>query len=446
MDKWVTKITKEPRIKKKSPEPERNFVQARIEDLRKVIPLKRIVELKEKLLELETLAFTNSSISTSSSSSSSTNPDSHPNDPSRISTDVESSILLQLHNLSSMYIALEILEETGIGKIIYRYRKHPNKEISELADTLYQKWRNDAKESIIQREKKQSLGIHTEPSTSCRVTFVQKTIDNISHLSTTSDTKTKRARDTSSSSSDEEVTDLSTTTTIKQAKLITTKQQQQQAFINQQLHNVMYDANIDIEKDIEDWDRVCNLAAQSRYERIQIQQQPPIKPTNINHDRQSSHLSSSLSTNILPVSKSIISTTSIKPSLSPVLIPPPPALPKTGKVSGTIIPSVPNITSILSPSNTMLSSTKTSPETIIPPAINTMNNRHVIQNRTTIQNNHHPHHQIISLTSNKLPVNTKNPLSFHNNSSIPPLPQVPITTHASSRTATSNQLNLISRK
>jgi hypothetical protein len=64
-------------------------------------------------------------------------------------------LLPVLESLNSCFISLEILEETGLGKIMYRLSKHADAAVSSAALALYDRWRADAKQSVLLRERQQ---------------------------------------------------------------------------------------------------------------------------------------------------------------------------------------------------------------------------------------------------------------------------------------------------
>ena len=63
-------------------------------------------------------------------------------------------IIAALKKLEKCLISLEILEESGIGRVIFRLSKHANHDVAGLATTLYLKWRDDAKSQHVQRKRK----------------------------------------------------------------------------------------------------------------------------------------------------------------------------------------------------------------------------------------------------------------------------------------------------
>lgn len=59
----------------------------------------------------------------------------------------EEELLRILRQLDTFYITFDTLQETGLGRIIYRLHKSASPAVKELATTLYVKWRADCKEA-----------------------------------------------------------------------------------------------------------------------------------------------------------------------------------------------------------------------------------------------------------------------------------------------------------
>ena len=95
MDAFVT-TTAHPRRPPRAPSPPRQLTQLRIEDLKRVVPLDRVVAAKEQLLLLVDRAPANAQAT--------------------------AQVLQLLERLGSFAVALETLEDTGIGKAVYRFR------------------------------------------------------------------------------------------------------------------------------------------------------------------------------------------------------------------------------------------------------------------------------------------------------------------------------------
>lgn len=122
LDEWVVRTPLPPRPQREQP-PAPNYTQLRITDCRAVVPLDRVNALRESLVA----------------------PGATPD-----------AILSALQKLQSMFIALEILEETRIGQAVYRLRRHADPRVAALAEELYVKWRADAKDAVERRERKRA--------------------------------------------------------------------------------------------------------------------------------------------------------------------------------------------------------------------------------------------------------------------------------------------------
>ena len=121
MDRFVTK-TKVPPRSSPAPKPAPPvFVQTRIRDARHVVDLTRVREARDALL-----------------------------DPG--ADDI--SLLRALADAESLYIALEILEDTGIGRAVFKLSKHSNQEIATRSRILFEKWRVDALSAYQRRQRR----------------------------------------------------------------------------------------------------------------------------------------------------------------------------------------------------------------------------------------------------------------------------------------------------
>lgn len=69
-----------------------------------------------------------------------------------------SAVLPTLRQLQSVFVSLECLQETRVGEVVYRLRRHSNEEVRGLADALYARWRADAQEAIKRGLKKAASG------------------------------------------------------------------------------------------------------------------------------------------------------------------------------------------------------------------------------------------------------------------------------------------------
>jgi hypothetical protein len=128
MDRFVTALptaAKRKRAAAESPAP--SMVQQRITDLRKVFSLDAMHRQTAML-------------------------------KAAIDTNTPGAILPVLESLNSIFMSLEILEETGIGKLVYRLSRHSDCDVAAAAAALYSRWREDAKQSVMRREKKQGGG------------------------------------------------------------------------------------------------------------------------------------------------------------------------------------------------------------------------------------------------------------------------------------------------
>jgi hypothetical protein len=118
MDAFVTRKSREPRTRR-PPSPERRTVQLRIDDLRRVAKLTTIRQLCERLR-------------------------------------TEADKLPALRELGKQYVHIDVLEETGIGRVVYRLRRAQDAEIARLAEELYVRWRTDAKDAAESRHRRQA--------------------------------------------------------------------------------------------------------------------------------------------------------------------------------------------------------------------------------------------------------------------------------------------------
>jgi hypothetical protein len=63
-------------------------------------------------------------------------------------------VLPTLRRLQTVFVSLECLQETRVGEVVYRLRRHGDAEVREVADGLYARWRADAQEAIKRGMKK----------------------------------------------------------------------------------------------------------------------------------------------------------------------------------------------------------------------------------------------------------------------------------------------------
>ena len=122
--------------------PERSMVQVRIHDMKKVVNVDKVVDVKDKLLAL-------------------------------IGRDPSDEILTErviyfLERLKSFSISLEVLEETSVGKCVYRFRNDSSSRVATLAEEIYQMMKANAQEGTERRIRHKSAGIEDEslPSSS----------------------------------------------------------------------------------------------------------------------------------------------------------------------------------------------------------------------------------------------------------------------------------------
>jgi hypothetical protein len=113
--------------------PERSMVQVRIHDMKKVVNVDKVVDVKDKLLALIG------------------------RDPS--DENLTERVIYFLERLKSFSISLEVLEETSVGKCVYRFRNDSSSRVATLAEEIYQMMKANAQEGTERRLRHKSLGI-----------------------------------------------------------------------------------------------------------------------------------------------------------------------------------------------------------------------------------------------------------------------------------------------
>lgn len=126
MDAFVTRVPKEPRLRKE-PEKPRQYQQMRIQDMRRVVSVDKVHSLNAQLQLL-------------------------------VDSTNDEAIAKLLRQLQRLFVPLETLEETSVGKTVFRFRSHPSSDIVALADGLYRKWKQDAKDALLRRQRRTALG------------------------------------------------------------------------------------------------------------------------------------------------------------------------------------------------------------------------------------------------------------------------------------------------
>jgi len=119
--------------RKRARSPERSMVQVRIHDMKKVVNIDKVVEVKEKLLALIG------------------------RDPT--DDNLTERVVYFLERLKSFSISLEVLEETSVGKCVYRFRNDSSEKVAILAEEIYQMMKAKAQEGTERRLRHKSLGI-----------------------------------------------------------------------------------------------------------------------------------------------------------------------------------------------------------------------------------------------------------------------------------------------
>jgi len=118
------------------------MVQVRIHDMKKVVNVDKVVDVKDKLLALIG------------------------RDPS--DENLTERVIYFLERLKSFSISLEVLEETSVGKCVYRFRNDSSSRVATLAEEIYQMMKANAQEGTERRIRHKSAGIEDEslPSSS----------------------------------------------------------------------------------------------------------------------------------------------------------------------------------------------------------------------------------------------------------------------------------------
>jgi hypothetical protein len=119
--------------RKRARSPERSMVQVRIHDMKKVVNIDKVIEVKEKLLALIG------------------------RDPT--DDNLTERVVYFLERLKSFSISLEVLEETSVGKCVYRFRNDSSEKVAILAEEIYQLMKAKAQEGTERRLRHKSLGI-----------------------------------------------------------------------------------------------------------------------------------------------------------------------------------------------------------------------------------------------------------------------------------------------
>jgi hypothetical protein len=123
--------------------PERSMVQVRIHDMKKVVNVDKVIDVKDKLLALIG------------------------RDPS--DDNITERVIFFLERLKSFSISLEVLEETSVGKCVYRFRSDPSIKVAALAEEIYQMMKAKAQEGTERRIRHKSAGIEDGAMPSSKV-------------------------------------------------------------------------------------------------------------------------------------------------------------------------------------------------------------------------------------------------------------------------------------
>jgi hypothetical protein len=123
--------------------PERSMVQVRIHDMKKVVNVDKVIDVKDKLSALIG------------------------RDPS--DDNLTERVIFFLERLKSFSISLEVLEETSVGKCVYRFRSDPSIKVAALAEEIYQMMKAKAQEGTERRIRHKSAGIEDGAMPSSKV-------------------------------------------------------------------------------------------------------------------------------------------------------------------------------------------------------------------------------------------------------------------------------------